>query len=411
MGEKQIFAIDIGASKVSAALAIAGKFDRFSDVFTDSAKRTLSASSHIQYTNDLSGIITRMKGNLEEKSSLKIREAFVNIDSEYINCQISRAAMALVERSLREVTFSDIKRIEGAARSLGLKMDEEVIHQFPLQFIVDSNLSTFNPIGKLARKLEVDLFLVSAKTLGIDNLAKIVSHAGLKAKRITFSGIASAAAILEKTGREKNVVVVDIGAATTKIVTFSGITPKLVNIIPFAGNNITLHLANTFKLPVDLAEELKKSYASVAVEAIDSDKDIMVKTANAYKPIKRCDLCKAVLLPAEKLIHLVKDSLNSCAEPIDKIYVCGGSALLDGFLEFMESKISPLVVLGQPNLEYFPSHKRTNFFKSPAQATLVGLLTLASNNTMFTTDSLRPKSYHIVNRVVQKARKVYYDYF
>lgn len=411
MAEKQIFAIDIGASKVSAALAIAGKFDKFSDVFTDSVKRTLSASSHIQYTNDLSGIITRMKNSLEEKAGTKIREAFVNIDSEYINCQISRAAMALVERSLREVTFSDIKRIEGTARSLGLKMDEEVIHQFPLQFIVDSNLSTVNPVGKLARKLEVDLFLVSAKTLGLDNLAKIVNQSGLKAKRITFSGIASAAAILEKTGKDKKVIVIDIGAATTKIVTFSGIAPKLINIIPFAGNNITLHLASALKLPVDLAEELKKSYASVAPDAIDSDKDIMVKTANAYKPIKRCDLCKAALAPVEKLIYLVRDSLSSCPDSVEKICVCGGSALLDGFLEFMENKISSCVVLGQPNLEYFPSHKRTNFFKSPAQATLVGLLTLASNNMMFTADSLKPRASHIVNRVVQKARKVYYDYF
>lgn len=410
MGESQIFILDIGASKVSAALAISGKQNRIFDIFSEQIRRRLS-ENHIQYTSDLSSIITSIKSSLEQKSGCKLREVFVNIDSEFVSCQMSRAAMALVERSLREVTFSDIKRIESQARSLGLKMDEEVLHQFPVKFTVDSSLTTLNPIGKLARKLEVDLFIISAKTLGVDNLVRIISQAGLKAKRITFSGLASAAAILKDPGNSSNAVAVDIGAANTKVVTFSSGAPKLINIIPFAGNNITFALANSMKLSVDLAEELKKSYASVTAENLESAKDIMVKTSNSYKSIRRCELCKSVLPSVEKLVFLIKDCLANCPEPVERVFVCGGTALLDGLLEFMESKIGCPVILGRPDSDHLPMHKRNNFFKSPAQATLLGMLVLALEAPLFTSESLKPKNRHMVNRVIKKARQVYYDYF
>ena len=410
MAERQVFIIDIGASKVSAGLAICARGNRIFDIFTEFTKRrNVSSDTNLRYSSDLSDIISAMKSSLEKKSNVRLKNVCVNIDSQFVSCRLSRAQVALAQRSCRPILFSDVKRVKNQARYLGLKLDEEVLHEFPSSFIIDSDYSIPNPVGKLARKLEVNLFLVTSKTLEIDNLARMINGCGLKLKTVSFSGLAAASAILNSKKNMQNAVVVDIGAVTTKIVSFNCGLLCDIKVIPFAGNDITEAIAGSLKTTKALAEELKKRYGSVAPESLQSKEDIMVKTRNSYKTIKRSQISKAMAGKAEKLINSLKSYLDSLSLERPRIFVCGGTALLDGFLEALESRISSHVVLGRPNVDFLPFYRRNSFFKNPAQATMVGLLTLKSSILM--PPSSRPKRGEFLTQAIQKARQVYCEYF
>jgi cell division protein FtsA len=410
MAERKIFVIDIGSSKVNAALAIVGKNNRIYDIASESIRRNICANNDIQYTSDLSDIINSIKQALEKKASVKLQQVFVNVGEQFVTGQFSRAAFALVERSTRRVSFFDVKRVESHARALGLKIDEELLHEFPVRFILDSTVSTTNPIGKLARTLEVELLLITSKTAGLDAISKIVNRAGLRLRRAFFSGLASTVALL-KDNMKRKAAVIDIGAANTKIVIINDGVLRQIKVIPFAGNNITDCLASTFKLNPNLAEDLKKTYGSIAAEQLESGEDIMVKMANSYRPIKRSAICKAMLPRVNKLIASIKDNLDFSSHPVDYIFVCGGTAMLDGFLEALEIRLTRPVILGSAYIEHLPTHKRNSFFKNPAQASLLGLLILALERSIFLPYSATAGNGKFLSRLVQKTREIYSDYF
>ncbi|MBU2541010.1 MAG: rod shape-determining protein [Candidatus Omnitrophica bacterium] len=411
MGNSQIFVVDIGGSKVSAALAFCSRDNRIFEIFTESAKRRAVSRNSTEYMSDLSDIISNIKTSLERKTDTRLKDVFANIDSEFVSCRLSKAAMALTQGVAKTVSHSELKRVQSQARHLGLKLDEEILHEFPSRYIVDSNVAVGNPLGLAARKLEVDLFLIVAKAIGVDSMTKILSRSGLKLKSVSFSGIASAAAILKSREELQNAVVIDIGALNTKIAIFSDGILNDVKVIHFAGNNISEAISSSLNLSYALAEELKETYSSVAVDVALSDDDIMIKTKNSYKTIKRSKVSKAALPEVKRLISLIKDCLGQALSNEPRIFVCGGTALLDGLLEALEAELSVPVVLGRPNVDYFPAQKRNNFFKNPSQATMVGLIALALKKADVIPASPKPKGKELFGQFLEKVKQAYTDYF
>lgn len=407
----KVFVVDIGASKISASLAICAKNNKIIDIFSESAKRDASLSAENFYTPQLSDIIRSQKASLEKKSNLKLQQVFVNIGSPFVSSRVSKATIALAEKFGRKISFSDIKNVLNQARLLGLKIDEEVIGEFPIKFILDSNIQTLNPIGKVARSLEVELLLVTARVSGIDCISKIIAATGMKLRKVFFSGIASAISILGPKTKINNLAVIDIGALTTKIVLFSQGSLSEIKIIPFAGDSITEGISSTLKLVFELAEGLKINYGSVTSEHLQSQEDILLKLPLAYKPIRRSEVCLAMLPKVEKLIYSIHEVIAQAPKEVDSVFVCGGSALLDGFLESLENKISRPVIMGMPYIDFLPMHKRSNFLKNPAQVTLVGLLALALERNILKPASEQPNKQVMLSRFFQKAKEVYSDYF
>ncbi|MEW6009436.1 MAG: cell division FtsA domain-containing protein [Candidatus Omnitrophota bacterium] len=411
MNKGKLFVVDIGAGKITSSVAICAKGNKIIDIFSESTKRDAQPSAENFYTSQLGDIITVHRASLEKKSNLNLQQVFVNIGSPFVSSQISRATVALAEKFGKRISLSDIKNVRNQARLLGLKIDEEIIHEFPIKFILDSKVETLNPIGKSARSLEVELLLVTSKTIGIERISNIIAATGMKLKKVFFSGLASAISILGPKTKINNVAVIDIGALTTKIVFFSQGMPSQIKIIPFAGNNITDGVSSSLKLVFDLAEELKINYGSVTSEQIESEEDILLKLPNAYKPIRRREVCLAMLPKVEKLIYAIKEVIDQNSKEVDSVFVCGGSALLDGFLESLENKISRPVIMGMPYIDFLPPHKRPNFLKSPAQVTLVGLLILALGKDIFKPALEKPDKQMWLGRFFQKAKEVYSDYF
>lgn len=411
MIKRRFFVVDIGSSKVSAGLAVCTKAGKILNFYSELAKRNVPSQVNLHFSSDLSDIISSLKASLEEKSGSKLSQAYMNIDSQFVSYRLSRAQTSLSEYNCRPIYFSDVLRLRNQARCLGLRMDEEVIHEFPLKFIVDSDLTTIDPVGRVGRKLEMVLFLLSCNTLGIATLRKVSAQAGLKLKGVTFSGMASTAAILNRREKARNAVIIDIGASSTKIVILLQGYVRAIKVIASAGDNITDSLASFLKIPFALAEELKRKHGSVSAENLDSQEDIMIKSSNSYRSIKRGQVCKGLKPAVEGLINSIKAYLESQGLVDSHVLVCGGTALLDGFLEALENCLSLKVMLGRPDLQHLPVQKRKRSLRDPAQATMVGLLEFARGKSTFIPQSLKVNKRQFLSQFLQHARHLYSEYF
>lgn len=343
-----ICALDIGSSKVAACLA-QRKGRHIERIWFDLVPSAGIRDGVIVDPAELVSCITALMQSLKKQSGVNITSVFTSIPANEVITRHSRAIIPLAERGAKLISERDVCRVQEQARILGSSLDEEIMHGVPVSFTVDSKSSVVNPIGLFGHKLEVDLLLVCGRTATIQNLDRVVHQAGYEIADIFFSGMATAQAVFTPAMKEGISVLCDIGSDTTELMIFSDGILRDVDVLSAGGNQLTYALRDQLKIPLELAEEIKKSYGAVGnFEHIADDKEILVKKSNLYKPIKQRLVAQIAHAEAVRMSLLIKDVLEKKipSYEINHFVAVGRTALLEGFIELLEQTLAVPVGLG-----------------------------------------------------------------
>jgi len=407
IGQKIIASIDIGTSSIVAALAKTDHRGKMISLDISESKSKGIDKGLIADLEKLTDSIQSAVNRLQSKSKTKIHNVYININGDHITTRHSHAAIPLVEKTNRIIGLGDTRKIDNQARLLGLKLEEKIIHDFLQGYAVDGYNKVKNPLGLHGRKLEVDLYLIVSKISQIDNLVKSVNQVGLEIADVVLSGLASSLAILDEKEKSDGCILIDIGAGITEILIFKENILRQVDILSFAGNDITEAIASKLKLPFELAEDLKKSYGAASSKGVKQNKEVLIKQNSSYKPIQQKLICELIELKVNQLISLIKTKIDNSAyrEQINSgIVITGGSALLSGLLERIELELNLPVRVGRIKNVNFASSKM------PLYATTIGLIRYgidASTNRV--SKFLSDKNFFF--RFLNKVKEVYQEYF
>ncbi len=351
-----ICALDISSSKVSAAVAEIKK-RRITNIFfeTKSPSNGIKKGAIVDST-DLTGSIGRTLKNLKSKSGLNIKFIYTNISGLDIVTKHSRAIIPLAERGNKVITLSDIQQVNEQARILGSSLEEETIRQIAQNYAIDSNSNILNPLGLYSHRLEVDLYLISAKLSFIQGINRAVNQAGYEIKDLFLSGLATSQAVFNKELKEGVTILCDIGSDITELLLFRDGILKDVEVLSVGGDDLTIGLSEKLKISFDLAEDVKISWGSVGdYNPINNNKEILLKQNNTYKPVSQ-RLVSEILTPKSKLIcQTIKDSVQKIipCDEVDNFIATGRTVLLEGFLEMLENSLEISLKLGRitnPNI-------------------------------------------------------------
>ncbi len=351
-----ICALDIGSSKIAAAAAEIKK-GRITNIFfeTQSPVKGIKKGAIVDSAGLTASINSTLK-NLKAKSGINTKFIYTNISGLDILTKHSSAIIPLAERGNKVITRSDIEQVNEQARILGSNLEEEIIHKIPQSYAIDSNSNILNPLGLYSHRLEVDLYLVSAKLSFEQALSLAVNHAGYEIKGIFLSGLATSEAVFNKRLREGVAILCDIGSDITELLLFKDGILKHVEILPVGGDDLTGELCEKLKVSFDLAEDVKVSWGSAGdYNQVNSNKEILLKQNNAYKPISQ-QLVSEILTPKSKLIcQAIKAALEKVipCDKVDNFVTTGRTVLLEGFLEMLENNLGISVKLGRvsnPNI-------------------------------------------------------------
>lgn len=352
MFNNYICAIDIGSSKISAVCAkISGK--KITALFFENAPSKGVKQGVVVNSIDLVSSLSKVLSSLKRKSGIKIKYVYTNLSGSEVAAKHSHAIMPLAERGNKVISPYDIQKAVEQARVLGSSLEEEIIHQMPASFSIDSKSNILNPIGLYSHRLEVDLYLIYGKLSAIQSLTRAVNQAGYEIKDLYFSGVATAACVFNKENREGINVICDIGSDITELVIFKDGLIKAAEILPIGGNFLTQQLADELKIPFELAEELKKSHGSIGDYGnIPEDKEILIKKNNVYKPIKQKLVAEIVTAKAKEACEQIKSALEKNISANDEVHnfsCCGRIVFVEGFLETMENVLGISVKLARIN--------------------------------------------------------------
>ncbi len=404
--EKYYCGLDLGAQKIKAGILnvkdatqmeLIGIYEQKTAGFRDGAVSDLG---------ELSDCIHATVHTLLQKTSLKLKEVQLGVGSELIEAREGGTTIPLVDRTNKIITQRDIKKVNDQARLLSLKMDEEILHDLPQQYWVDEVSKALNPGGLYGRKLGVESLMILTNTNRIRNIVRAVHQAGYEVPHVFFTSYAACEVALDDSERAQGRVLIDIGARATSVLLFQDNILRRLKKIEIGGDVFTLCIAQRLSLPLDLAEEIKRSYAATLEAYHSSDEEILVKRDSAYKPVKGKDICAAIEPQIQELVGQIRDVLREFGVINDlemSIGMIGGGSLLTGLIERISQATRHPARLAKINVASARSPGNVALF-----AGVVGLAKSGFKQSL--RYSLSPDGHWRAN-LADRFKELYHEYF
>lgn len=301
--KKDIAVIDLGSSKIAAAVADIDRNGTFSLLGLASVPSRGMTKGEITEINKVVEDILDVVGKLNSDYRKNVRNVFITAKGEDVKLEISRG-MTVLSKTPREITKKDVDKCLDVARLVKLPLNRAILQTVVRGFYVDtSSLNIKNPIGLYGVKLEAEVFIVTANQSKLQNISKCIDHAGLLLDEIYLSSLSSSYSVLDEYEREKGTLLIDIGNYLTEIMVFKNGMLKFFETI-----------------------DKGAKYALDANETIDREK------LNIF-------------------INKIHSSVFGSKDGFSSVAITGGGALLDGIIEEVEKILNMPVRVGMAKLK------------------------------------------------------------
>jgi cell division protein FtsA len=308
----------------------------------------------------------------------------VTIGGSQIKGLNSRGGVALGSRP-REIGREDVRQAVERARAVVIPADRELLHILPQEYIIDGQGAMRDPLGMTGSRLEVSIHMVTASQTGTQSAVTAINRAGVQVDDTVFEGIASAESVLRPDEREIGVVLLDIGAGSTEIITYFEGSVAHTGVVPIGGDHFTNDIAVGLRTPLAEAEKIKRNFGHSVVTDVPESNEIEVPgMAGGTRMMPQRLLAEIIEPRARELFEFVRENLRhgGVLEAIGAgMVVTGGGSRLNGLLSTADSVLRIPARIGVPtSMANLPSH-----LVEPEYAAVLGGLMYAYRSRMMRT--------------------------
>ncbi len=367
-----IVGLDIGTAQIKAVVGEITPDDRLSIVGVGTH---VSRGMDKGGVNDLNLVVQAVQRAIDEAELMadcRVSSVYLGITGKHIRCQ-NESGMVPINDT--EVTAEDVASVIHAAKSVPISAERRMLHVLPQEFSVDMQEGIKSPIGMSGVRMEAKAHIVTCANDMAKNIEKCVERCGLQVDQLIFTALASSFAVLTDDEKELGVCVVDMGGGTIDIAIYTNGALRHTAVIPVAGNQVTSDIAKIFRTPISHAEEIKVQYACALRSMVGKEESIEVPSVGGRpaRSMSRHTLAEVVEPRYQELFELVLEEIRSSGleEQIAAgVVLSGGTAKMEGAVEFAEDIFQMPVRVGQPM--HVTGLKE--YVQDPAYASVVGLL-------------------------------------
>lgn len=367
-----IVGLDIGTSMVKAVVG---------EILDDGSISIVGVGHHAARGMDKGGVndldlvvqsVSKAMSEMELMADCQVASVFMSITGRHVQCQNERG---MVPINNQEVSQDDVDNVIHAARSVPIAAERRLLHVLPQEFSIDVQEGIKNPIGMSGVRMEAKAHIITCADDMAKNLIKCIERCSLSVDQVIFSSVASSYAVLTDDEKELGVCIVDIGAGTIDLVVYTDGAIRHSAVIPIGGNQITSDIAKIFRTPISHAEEIKINYACALKGMVSVEENIEVPSVGGRpsRSMSRHTLAEVIEPRYQELFELVFDEIKASGfeEQIAAgIVLTGGTAKMEGAVEFAEEIFHMPVRVGQP----VGVKGLSEYVEDPTLATAVGLL-------------------------------------
>lgn len=205
---------------------------------------------------------------------------------------------------------------------------------------------------------------------------------------------------------EQGCAVLDLGAQTTTLTIYKGNEYLYNQVVPMGGLDITERI---MELGVTMmqAERLKCGYGVAAAHMVKAKRQYsMTGTTGEKVTISSDQLANTISAQLDEMLAPLMEALNKETHPLKVLYVTGGGAMLQGVVEYIQSK-TPLPTMFGSHAGWL-SDDTPDEYCQPQYASLVGTLLLAAE---YREAHPMVKSYKKNKPIIEEAKNMILDLF
>lgn len=376
MGNAEIIAgLDIGSQNIRIAVGEAGPDIDGLNIIGLAEGRSGGVNKGIvrsieAVVDSISAVIARA----EKMTALKIDHAIVSISGSHIVTQESKGVIA-VSRADGEIREEDVERVLDAAQAVSVPPNYEILHVIPRSYAIDNQTGIKDPIGMNGVRLEVEAQIIEGQSAPIRNVTKAVTLSGLAIADLNLAILAASFAALTERQKDLGVALVNIGAATTSVISFEEGDILQIAVLPVGSAHITNDIAIGLRTNVDIAEEIKLQYGQARPDEVAKKDEVDLKAVAEQESgsFSRRHLAEIIEARVEEIFHFADKELravNRSGKLPAGVVLTGGGAKLPGILEAAKRVFRLPASIGLP-LGVNSAIDRIN---DPALTTVIGLV-------------------------------------
>lgn len=379
MKEHLIAGIDLGSAHIRLAAAQVGtgsdKRETLSLIGAVEVPSQGISKGSISSLDDAVSSISDCLLQAERQIGLPFTEAFLGIGGLYTNVQLAKGVIG-VSRPDGEIRDEDIGRVLDIARSVINPANYEILHVLPRSFAVDGQMGIKDPVGMQGIKLEVEAHIVQSLSSHVKNLSKAVALASMDVNGVVFAPLATAEAVTSPRQRDVGTIVINIGSTTSSVAIYEEGELLHAAMIPIGSDHITRDIANVLRTSLDIAEMIKRRYASALAEEMDPHHEIDLLELGADKSelISTRFISDIARARVEELFEKVEEELREIDRsgmlPAGAI-LTGGGAKLHGMVDVAKQVLRLPASIATVNLANAPM---LDALSDPAFSTAIGLV-------------------------------------
>jgi cell division protein FtsA len=377
-----VAALDIGSSKIACLIARLKPCLPSETLRGRSHAIELIGMSHIQSRGIKAGTVSDLnecEHAVRHAVALAERMARVRVESVLLSMSSGRLSGQLMEATaeLRQgaVTQADIDRIVCAGMHHATGEGRTVLHTLPVSYSLDGIKGVRDPRGMVARHFGVDMNVVTTDASAARNLMLVVERCHLNVEAVVASPYVAGLAVLTDDEADLGAAVIEMGAGTTTIATYSA--GHFVHASGFAlgGQHVTMDLARGLGVCVADAERIKTLYGTVLTGGVDARETLSVPAADDYERdapqiVTRATIANIVRQRVEEIFEMVRDRLAQspfAGESRAQVVLTGGASQLTGLPDLASRILGRPVRIGRPlGFGKVPSEAKSASFAVPA---------------------------------------------
>ncbi len=351
-GELTIVSLDAGSQSIKALMAVVEPTGVLTFVSGGEFPSAGIREGMVSAPEQASAALAAALEELEGASEMRILSAYVSVGGSNVRSQTAHGATDTL-RADHEISQQEVERVIATARqTVAHDGRSEELHVIPSAYSIDGVSGIPNPVGMVGFELAVDACVVTAPLAVTQNLARLLSAVGADPDDLIAGPLAAGESVRAQGESGLPLAVVDIGAQTTGFTLYADGAIWQCDCLPIGSDSITRQMAHKLRLPVDVAETLKRRYTTclpsevgdgelVEMEPISGEDELL-----PAQLLANCAASGAQELAAALLTQLQRAHRQGMRPAT--LLLTGGGAELNGLDTLLSSVLRVPVVVARP---------------------------------------------------------------
>jgi cell division protein FtsA len=299
-------------------------------------------------------VVRQAVAEAERMAKVRVESVLLSVSGGRLQGQLIEAAADIRGGA---VTPADVTRVTSTGMRHATGEGRTVLHALPVSYALDGVKGIRDPRGMVARQFGVDMNVVTLDATVARNLMLVVERCHLNVEAMAASPYVAGLSVLTDDEADLGAAVIEMGAGTTTIATYSAGRFVHANGFAVGGHHITMDLARGLSACIADAERIKTLYGTVLTGGSDARELMSVPSAGDDRErevpqiVSRATIANIVRHRAEEIFEMIRDRLADspfAAEPKARVVLSGGASQLSGLVELGAQVLGRPVRIGRP---------------------------------------------------------------